>query len=36
MTDVAPADAQHGELLPGQSLVVKEGTEFDVTPTGRS
>ena len=25
-----------GELVPGQSVEIKNGTEFDVTPTGKS
>lgn len=27
---------KEGELLKGQSVLIKEGTEFDVEPTGRS
>lgn len=25
-----------GDLVPGQTVEVKDGTEFDVTPTGKS
>ena len=29
-------EPKEGELLPGQSLTIKENTEFDVDDTGRS
>ena len=29
-------EPKEGELLPGQSVTIKEGTEFDVDDTGRS
>jgi hypothetical protein len=29
-------EPREGELVPGQQVVVKDGTEFDVTPTGKS
>jgi hypothetical protein len=29
-------DPHEGELLPGHSVEIKEGTEFDVEPTGKS
>ena len=29
-------EPKEGELVAGQSVEIKEGTEFDVTPTGKS
>lgn len=29
-------EPHEGELLPGHSVEIEEGTEFDVEPTGRS
>lgn len=29
-------EPHEGDLVPGQSVEIKEGTEFDVTPTGKS
>jgi hypothetical protein len=29
-------EPREGDLLPGGSVEIKDGTEFDVTPTGKS
>ena len=29
-------EPHEGELVAGQTVVIREGTEFDVTPTGKS
>lgn len=29
-------EPHEGDLVAGQTVVIKEGTEFDVTPTGKS
>ena len=34
--DKAKKPPHEGELLPERTVEIKEGTEFDVTPTGRS